>query len=56
MGGLAGCLACLMDRANIHPDELTAFRRLAQAYAQMNPSELARAVDAGDLLELSDDH
>lgn len=44
------------DRANIDPDELMAFRRLAQAYAQMNPSELARAIDAGELLELSDDH
>jgi hypothetical protein len=44
------------DRANIDPDELTAFRRLAQGYAHMSPSELARAVDAGDLLELSDDH
>ena len=44
------------DRANIDPDELTAFRRLAQGYANMSPSELARAVDAGDLLELSDDH
>jgi len=44
------------DRANIDPDELMAFRRLAQAYAQMNPPELARAIDAGELLELSDDH
>lgn len=44
------------DRANIDPDELTAFRRLAQGYANMSLSELARAVDAGDLLELSDDH
>ena len=44
------------DRANIDPDELTAFRRLAQGYANMSPSELARAVDAGDLLELTDDH
>ena len=44
------------DRANIDPDELTAFRRLAQGYANMSPSERARAVDAGDLLELSDDH
>jgi len=44
------------DRANIDPDELTAFRRLAQGYANMRPSELARAFDAGDLLELTDDH
>lgn len=44
------------DRANIDPDELVAFRRLARGYAQMSPSELARALDAGDLLELSDDH
>lgn len=44
------------DRANIDPDELAAFRSLAQGYAQMSLTELARAVDAGDLLELSDDH
>ena len=44
------------DRANIDPDELTAFRRLAQVYAQMSPAELVRAVDAGELLELIDDH
>lgn len=44
------------DRSNIDPDELIAFRRLAQSYAQTSPSELARAVDAGDLMELIDDH
>ena len=40
------------DRANIEPDELAAFRRLAQAYAQMTEIELARALRADDLQEL----
>lgn len=40
------------DRANIEPDELAAFRRLAQAYAQMTEIELARALHADDLQEL----
>jgi len=44
------------DRANIDPDELAAFRKLAQAYAWITPPELEQALDEGDLLELSDDH
>ncbi len=44
------------DRANIDPDELAAFRKLAQAYARITPLELEQALDEGDLLELSDDH
>jgi hypothetical protein len=44
------------DRANIDPEELAAFRKLAQAYARITPPELEQALDEGDLLELSDDH
>lgn len=43
------------DRANIGSDELTAFRRLAQAYAGITKSELARALDEGELQELLND-
>ncbi len=43
------------DRANIEPDELAAFRRLAQAYGQMTEAELDRALHAGDLQELFDE-
>ena len=49
MGGRLWVFAFLSakkDRANIDPDELTAFRRLARAYARMNPPERARALDA----------
>lgn len=44
------------DRANIDPDELLAFRKLAQAYARITAGELEQALEEGDLLELSDDH
>lgn len=44
------------DRANIDPDELVAFRKLAQAYARITAPELEQALDEGELLELSDDH
>ena len=44
------------DRANIDPDELAAFRKLAQAYGRISPSELDQTLNEGDLLELSDDH
>jgi hypothetical protein len=44
------------DRANIDPDELAAFRKLAQAYARIPTPELEQALDEGELLELSDDH
>ena len=43
------------DRANIEPDELAAFRKLAQAYGQMTEVELDRALRAGDLQELFDE-
>ena len=40
------------DRANIDPDELAAFRKLAQAYGRMTDAELAFALSRGDLQEL----
>ena len=40
------------DRANIDPDELAAFRKLAQAYGRMTDAELASALSQGDLQEL----
>ncbi len=40
------------DRANIDPDELVGFRRLAQAYGRMTEAELASALSQGDLQEL----
>lgn len=44
------------DRANIDPDELAAFRKLAQVYARISTSELEQALNEGELLELGDDH
>ncbi len=43
------------DRANIDPDELAAFKRLALAYGQMTDAEVARALRADDLQELFDE-
>lgn len=43
------------DRANIDSEELRAFRKLAQAYADITKSELAQALDEGDLQELKHD-
>lgn len=40
------------DRANIDPDELADFRKLAQAYGRMTESELASALSRGDLQEI----
>lgn len=40
------------DRANIDPDELAAFKKLAQAYGRMTEAELASALSQGDLQEL----
>ena len=40
------------DRAHIDPDELAAFRKLAQAYGRMTDAELASALSQGDLQEL----
>ena len=42
------------DRANISPDELMAFRKLAAAYAQMSASEMNTGLRNGDLLEICD--
>lgn len=44
------------DRANIDPDELAAFHKLAQVYERISTSELEQALNEGELLELSDDH
>jgi hypothetical protein len=43
------------DRANIEPEELSAFSKLAEAYGRMTDLELASALREGDLLELSDE-
>ena len=40
------------DRANIDPDELAGFRKLAQAYSRMTEAELTSALRQGDLQEL----
>ena len=40
------------DRANIDPDELADFKKLAQAYARMTDAELAFTLSQGDLQEL----
>ena len=40
------------DRANIDPDELAAFKKLAQAYGRITEAELASALSQGDLQEL----
>ena len=40
------------DRANIDPDELAGFKKLAQAYGRMTEAELASAMRQGDLQEL----
>ncbi len=44
------------DRANIDPDELAEFRRIAKEYARMGAFGLNRLIEAGDLLEVRDDH
>jgi len=44
------------DRANISPEELTGFRKLADSYARMTASEAGIAVGNGDLLEICHDH
>ena len=43
------------DRANIDADELASFKKLAQAYCRMTESEVASALDQGDLQELFHD-
>jgi hypothetical protein len=58
-GGVVWVFAFLYakkDRANIDPDELVEFRRIAKEYARMSASGLNRLIEAGDLLEVRDDH
>ena len=43
------------DRANILPDELLEFRKLAAAYARMTVSEVNVELRNGDLLEICHD-
>jgi hypothetical protein len=43
------------DRANIEPDELLSFKKLADAYGRMTEAELMSALRMGELKELSDD-
>jgi hypothetical protein len=43
------------DRANIDPDELAAFKRLARAYGRMTDVELVSALGQGDLKKLFHD-
>ena len=40
------------DRANIDPDELAGFRKLAWAYGRMTEAELASGLRQGDFQEL----
>ena len=40
------------DRANIGPDELADFKKLAHAYGRMTDAELASALGQGELQEL----
>jgi len=44
------------DRANISPDELAEFRKLAEAYGRMTGPEADAAVGNRDLLEICHDH
>jgi hypothetical protein len=44
------------DRANISPDELAEFKKLAEAYARMTALEADAAVRNRDLLEICHDH
>jgi hypothetical protein len=44
------------DRANIEDDELAAFRKLAELYRKKTPSDLAKELQSGALMEIVDDH
>ena len=58
-GGVVWVFAFLYakkDRANIDPDELVEFRRIAKEYARTSASGLDRLIEAGDSLEVRDDH
>ncbi|WP_051408014.1 type II toxin-antitoxin system RelE/ParE family toxin [Mesorhizobium sp. L48C026A00] len=43
------------DRANIDDKELTQFRKLAKAYAELTDRQIERLVSAGDFLEICHD-
>jgi hypothetical protein len=43
------------DRANIDREELVAFRRLSDLYAQKADTDIAKELKAGELLEICDD-
>lgn len=52
--GKAAKKARITDQALIAADELTGFKKLAQAYSQMTDGQIAAALREGDLQELSD--
>jgi len=43
------------DRANIKPDELAAFRKLAKVYEEKTPADLVKELKAGELMEICHD-
>jgi hypothetical protein len=43
------------DRANIDPDELIEFRKLAQLYAAKTAANISKEIEARELLEICDD-
>jgi len=43
------------DRANISPEELVEFRKLAKLYAAKVPADIAKEVEAGELVEICND-
>ena len=49
---MAAILEIMTGQANIDPDELAAFRKLAQAYGRMTDAGLASALSQGDLQEI----
>ena len=44
------------DRANISPDELAGFKKLAEAYGRMTASEADASDRDGELLEICHDY
>lgn len=42
------------ERANISKDELTAFRKLADSLLILGPGQLKSAIEAGELIEVTD--
>ncbi|HEX4079637.1 MAG TPA: type II toxin-antitoxin system RelE/ParE family toxin [Rhizomicrobium sp.] len=43
------------DRANISPDELVEFRKLAALYAAKTPANVLKEIEAGELVEICDE-